>query len=133
MLGIYTDEELRAELKRRAKARREAQGRKPTEYLYLKGIVYHIDNIKQYTKTGERYKPFSQWKFRLTDCECADDPRVVNWAFHCDFKCKNIKKADAPKVGDKVIVKIRKVKQLMPSNVRGSKIVEVINDALHNS
>ena len=133
MLGIYTDEELRAELKRRAKARREAQGRKPIEYIYLKGIVYHIDNIKQYTKMGERYKPFSQWKFRLTDCECADDPRVVNWAFHCDFKCKNIKKADAPKVGDKVIIKIRKVKQLMPSNVRGSKIVEVINDALHNS
>lgn len=126
MLGIYTDEELRAELKRRAKAKRALQSRKPTEYIYLKGIVYHIDNIKYYTHTGERYKPFSQWRFRLADCECADDPRVVNWAFHCEFKCKNIKKADAPKAGDKVIVKIRKVKQLMPSNVRGSKIVEII-------
>ena len=125
MLGIYTDDELRAELKRRAKARRETIGRKPTEYLYLKGIVYHIDNIKEYTNTGERYKPFSQWKFRLTDCECADDPRIVNWAFHCDFKCK-LTKANAPKVGDKVIVKIRKVKQLMPSNVRDAKIVEIL-------
>ena len=126
MLESYTDEELRAELKRRAKVRREAQGRKPTEYIYLKGIVYHIYNIKEYTEKGERYKPFSQWEFRLTDCECADDPRVVNWAFHSDFKCKGFKKANAPKVGDKVLIKIRKVKQLMPSNVRASKIVEII-------
>ena len=133
MLGIYTDEELRAELKRRAKARRLLQGRKPIEYIYLKAIVYHIDNIKEYTDKGERYKPFSQWKFRLVDCECEDDPRVVNWAFHCDFKCKNFKKVDAPKLGDQVLVKIRKVKQLMPSNVRESKIVEVIKRNYDNA
>ena len=124
MLGIYTDDELRAELKRRAKARRETIGRKPIEYLYLKGIVYHIDNIAYTSMSGDHYKPYAKWRFRLTDMEC-EEPRVVNWAFHNNFKCK-LTKANAPKVGDKVIIKIRKVKQFMPSNVRNAKIVEVI-------
>ena len=125
MLSKFTDEQLRSELKRRANERRKTAGRKPTEYLNLTGIVYHIDNIKEYLANGGvRYKPFSQWKFRLADAECAD-PRVVNWAFHANFKCA-LSKADAPRVGDKVVVQIRKVKQLMPSNVRGSKIVKVL-------
>lgn len=126
MLSNFTDEQLRSELKRRANERRKNAVRKPTEYLNLIGIVYHIDNIKWYRANGDvRYKPFSKWKFRLADTECAD-VRVVNWAFHCDFKCKNIKKADAPKLGDKVVVQIRKVKQLMPSNVRNGKIVKIL-------
>ena len=125
MLSNFTDEQLRSELKRRANERRKTAGRKPTEYLNLTGIVYHIDNIKEYLANGGvRYKPFSQWKFRLADTECAD-PRVRNWAFHADFKCA-LSKADAPRLGDKVVVQIRKVKQLMPSNVRGSKIVKVL-------
>jgi hypothetical protein len=129
MLGIYTDDELRAELKRRAKLRRANAVRKPTEYIYLKGIVYHIDNINYQGKNwkGEeyiKYKPYAQWQFMLADMEC-DEPKVTNWAFHTRFKC-SLPKSKAPKVGDKVIIKIRKVKQLMPSNVRGSKIVEVI-------
>lgn len=125
MLSNFTDEQLRSELKRRANERRKTAGRKPTEYLNLTGIVYHIDNIKEYLANGGvRYKPFSQWKFRLADAECAD-PRVVNWAFHADFKCA-LSKADAPRVGDKVVVQIRKVKQLMPSNVRNGKIVKIL-------
>lgn len=125
MLSNFTDEQLRSELKRRANERRKNAVRKPTEYLNLIGIVYHIDNIKEYRANGDvRYKPFSQWKFRLVDTECAD-ARVVNWAFHADFKCA-LSKADAPKLGDKVVVQIRKVKQLMPSNVRSSKIVKVL-------
>lgn len=125
MLSNFTDEQLRSELKRRANERRKNAVRKPTEYLNLTGIVYHIDNIKEYRANGDvRYKPFSQWKFRLADTECADQ-RVVNWAFHADFKCA-LSKANAPRLGDKVVVQIRKVKQLMPSNVRSSKIVKVL-------
>lgn len=125
MLGIYTDEELRAELKRRAKARRETQGRKPTEYIYLKGIVYHIDNIWWQREDKIKYKAYAHWNFKLADMEC-DEPKVLNWAFHTEFKCA-LPKCKAPKVGDKVLIKIRKTKMLMPSNVRGSKIIEVIS------
>jgi hypothetical protein len=125
MLSNFTDEQLRSELKRRANERRKNAVRKPTEYLNLTGIVYHIDNIKQHRANGDvRYKPFSKWKFRLADTECAD-ARVVNWAFHAYFKCA-LSKADAPKLGDKVVVQIRKVKQLMPSNVRNGKIVKIL-------
>lgn len=122
MLENYTDDELRNELKRRAKEKRKLSSRKPTEYIYLKGIVYHIDNVKIYRPNCVRYKPFSQWTFRLTDLECADNPKVVNWAFYTYFKCSRTK-GNAPKVGDNVIVKIRKTKVLMPSNVRSSKII----------
>lgn len=121
MLENYTDDELRNELKRRAKEKRKLSSRKPTEYIYLKGVVYAIDNIKEYTNNGVRYKPFSQWAFRLADIECVN-PKVVNWAFHTYFKCSRTKD-NAPKVGDNVIVKIRNPKVLMPSNVRSGKII----------
>lgn len=125
MLSNFTDEQLRSELKRRANERRKNAVRKPTEYLNLIGIVYHIDNIKWHRANGDvRYKPFSQWKFRLADMECAD-VKVVNWAFYANFKCA-LSKANAPKLGDKVVVQIRKVKHLMPSNVWNGKIIKIL-------
>ena len=131
MLGLYTDDELREELKRRAKLRRANAVRKPIEYIYLKGIVYHIDNINYQGKNwkGEeyiKYKPYAHWKFRLEDMEC-DEPKALNWAFHSYFKCA-LPKYKAPKVGDKVVIKIRKPKMFMPSNVREAKIIEVITE-----
>ena len=130
MLGLYTDDELREELKRRAKLRRANAVRKPIEYIYLKGIVYHIDNINYQGKNwkGEeyiKYKPYAHWTFRLEDMEC-DEPKALNWAFHSYFKCA-LPKYKAPKLGDKVIIKIRKPKMFMPSNVREGKIVEIVN------
>ena len=124
MLELYTDDELREELKRRAKMRRANAVRKPTEYIYLKGIVYHIDNISYQDKNYIRYKPYAHWKFRLEDMEC-NEPKALNWAFHTYFKC-SLPKYKAPKVGDKVVIKIRKPKVFMPSNVRDSKIIEII-------
>ena len=124
MLELYTDDELREELKRRAKMRRANAVRKPTEYIYLKGIVYHIDNISYQDKNYIKYKPYAHWKFRLEDMEC-NEPKALNWAFHTYFKC-SLPKYKAPKVGDKVVIKIRKPKVFMPSNVRDSKIIEII-------
>ena len=129
MLGLYTDEELREELKRRAKMKRINAIRKPTEYIYLKGIVYHIDNITYKGKNwkGEEYvkfKPYSQWRFRLEDMEC-EEPKALNWAFHSYFKC-SLPKYKAPKLGDKVVIKIRKPKIFTPSDVRNGKIIEII-------
>lgn len=124
MLGIYTDDELREELKRRAKMRRANAVRKPTEYIYLKGIVYHIDNIFYQDKNYIKYKPYADWKFRLEDMEC-EEPKALNWAFHTYFKC-SLPKYKAPKLGDKVVIKIRKPKIFMPSNVRNGKIIDII-------
>lgn len=126
MLELYTDDELREELKRRAKMRRANAVRKPTEYIYLKGIVYHIDNISYQDKNYIKYKPYAHWKFRLEDMEC-NEPKALNWAFHTYFKC-SLPKYKAPKVGDKVVIKIRKPKVFMPSNVRDSKIIEIIEN-----
>ena len=55
--------------------------------------------------------------------EC-NEPKALNWAFHNDFKC-SLPKYKAPKIGDMVVVKIRKPKVFMPSNVRESKIIEI--------
>lgn len=131
MLGLYTDDELREELKRRAKIRRANAVRKPTEYIYLTGVVYDIDNINYQGKNykGEpyiNYKPYAHWRFKLKDMEC-NEPKALNWAFHIDFKC-SLPKYKAPKIGDKVVVKIRKPKVFMPSNVRESKIIEIVNN-----
>ena len=124
MLGLYTDEELREELKRRAKMKRINAIRKPTEYIYLKGIVYHIDNICYQYNGKIKYKPYTQWKFRLEDMEC-EEPKALNWAFHSYFKC-SLPKYKAPKLGDKVVIKIRKPKIFTPSDVRNGKIIEII-------
>lgn len=126
MLSNYTDDELREELKRRAKERRKALANKPTEYIYLKGIVKQIDNIACHYHNGVKYKAYTWWKFKVLDFEC-DEPRVINWCFHWnEFKCA-LPKHKAPKVGDKVLIKIRKTKNLSPYNVKNSKIIEVIN------
>lgn len=125
MLENYTDEQLREELKRRAKERRMNQVRKPTEYITITGIVDSIDNIMYHTRNGAKYKPFPHWTFKLTNLEC-DEPKVINWCFHStNFKCK-LSKANSPKTGDKVLIKIRKTKVLSPFNVRNGKICEII-------
>ena len=130
MLGLYTDEELREELKRRAKIKRANAVRNTAKYAYLKGIVYHIDNICYSGRNwkGEefiKYKPYSHWTFRLEDMEC-ENKEVLQWARQIYFKC-SLPKYKAPKLGDKVVIKVRVPKILMPSNVRNSKIVEIVN------
>ena len=125
MLSQFTDEQLRAELKRRANERRKLQGRKLTEYVYLKGIVEHIDNVRWHTTNGVKLKSYAHWEFKLGSFEC-DEQEVLRWAkIWNTFKCA-LTKEKSPIVGDKVIVKIRKPKVFMPSNVRMGKIVEVI-------
>lgn len=127
MLSQFTDEQLREELKRRAKEKRVLQGRKETEYIYLKGVVVKIDNLACTWGGKVKHKPYSLWEYRLTGLEC-DEPRVVNWCFHePKFKCA-LRKAESPKIGDKVVVKIFKPKVLMPSNVRTGRIVEVVKE-----
>ena len=127
MLSKFTDDELREELKRRAKERRMNMVRKPTEYITLTGIVKSIDNVAyNYRTDGVKYKPFNLWTFKLTEFEC-DEPKIINWCFRFnDFKCQ-LPKAKSPNVGDKVLIKIRKTKHISPYNVRTSKIKEVIN------
>lgn len=125
MLSKFTDDELREELKRRAKERRKNMVRKTTEYIELTGVVDSIDNIMYHTRDGAKYKPFPHWTFKLIHLEC-DEPKVINWCFHStNFKCK-LPKMNSPKIGDKVLIKIRKTKMLSPFNVRNSKIVEII-------
>lgn len=124
MLSQFTDEQLREELKRRANERKKLQGRKPTEYVYLKGIVEHIDRL---TTNSVKLKPYAHWEFKLGNFEC-DEQEVLRWTkIWNTFKCA-LTKEKLPIVGDKVIVKIRKPKVLMPSNVRMGKIVEVIKE-----
>lgn len=125
MLSNFTDEELRQELKRRAKLRRLNAVRKPTEYIYLKGTVERIDNIRwTYRDGSKKYYPFCQWRFRIKDFEC-DEQRVIDWTkYYNDYKCAMLK-SKSPKIGDKVIIKIRKTKVLTPYSLRCSKIIDV--------
>jgi hypothetical protein len=124
MLSNFSDAELRAELKRRAILKR-TENRKPTEYISLTGVVSKINNIERQYRGMVKYKPYGRWTYQVSNLEC-DDVRVLNWCFHIlDFKCA-LTKAKSPQVGDKVCIRIRKIKNLSAFSVRNSKIVQII-------
>ena len=124
-LKDYTDEQLREELKRRA---RERRANTPREIVYkeFEATVALLDNVIFEKLDGSmKYRPFQFWRYRLTDCTSD----LANQHLWNDYYLKhNVFKLDnAPKVGDRVKLRYRKTKKGHEVfDLNKAKIVEII-------
>lgn len=124
-LLLYSDEELREELKRRA---REHRANTPREIVYkeFEATIVEIYNVKCKFNGHTSYKPFDQWSFKVGDIVSDFKqayPKDVYKLARGVFK-----KGDAPKVGDRVKLRYRKrVKSYEGFDMDRAKIVEIIN------
>lgn len=123
-LLVYSDEELREELKRRARERRANTSREIV-YKEFEATIIHIYNVKQKYNGHTSYLPFEQWSFRVGDI-VSDFPRIY---------CKDVyklargvfKKDNAPQVGDRVKLRYRRTKKGYEGfDMDNARIVEVI-------
>ena len=116
-LSIYTDDELREELKRRAAERR---ANTPREILYVQfeATIKCVENTQ--TDRGKlKYKPLRFWKYKVKDCSI-DMANQYDW-FSYYMKQGVFKRDNCPKIGDRVKSRYRRV------DLSKAKIVEIIN------
>lgn len=123
-LQNYTDDQLREELKRRAIERRKNT---PREIVYkeFEATVYKVYNLKDTYNGRERFLPFSQWDYRVTDIVCDYKGVVISDVFR--LACGVFTKSNAPKVGDRVKLRYRKTKRGYEGfDMDKARIVEII-------
>ena len=124
-LEQYTDDQLREELKRRA---RERRANTPREIVYkeFEATVASLDNVICKKLDGSiKYKPFQFWRYRLADCTSD----LANQRLWNDYYLKHnvFKRDNAPKVGDRVKLRYRKTKKGHEVfDLNKAKIVEII-------
>lgn len=120
-LSNYSNEQLKAELKRRVNIARMKAIREKPKYYYWEGTVVEI---------LRRYNRFAKWKFKIDSEELGASERfsyLNKWhAFEMLSGAFNM--TTAPKVGDRVKLRYRVVKSHFRS-YRDSKIVSVIERA----
>lgn len=123
-LQNYTDDELREELKRRA---RERRANTPREIVYkeFEATIVAIFNEKMKYNGHTSYLPFEQWSYMVGDI-VSDFPRI-----HCKevYKLARgvFKKDNAPQVGDRVKLRYRRTKKEYEGfDMDKARIVEVI-------
>lgn len=120
-LSDYSNEQLKAELKRRVNIACMKAIREKPKYYYWEGIV--VDILR-------RYNRFAKWKFKIDSEELAASENfsyLNKWhAFEMLSGAFNM--TTAPKVGDKIKLRYRVVKSHFRS-YRDSKIVSVIERA----
>ena len=123
-LQNYTDEQLRDELKRRA---RERRANTPREIIYkeFEATIMQVYNVKQKYNGHTSYLPFEQWSYRVKDIKSdlarmhpADVYKLARGVF---------KKDNAPQVGDRVKLRYRKTKRGYEGfDIDKARIVEVV-------
>lgn len=120
----YTDDQLREELKRRA---RERRANTPREIVYreFEATIVQIYNVKQKYNGHTSYLPFEQWSYMVGDI-VSDFPRI-----HCKkvYKLARgvFKKDNAPQVGDRVKLRYRRTKRGYEGfDMDKARIVEVV-------
>lgn len=123
-LLLYSDEELREELKRRA---RERRANTPREIVYkeFEATIVQVYNVKQKYNGHTSHLPFEQWSYRVGNI-VSDFPRI-----HCKdvYKLARgvFKKDNAPKVGDRVKLRYRRRKESYEGfDMDKARIVEVV-------
>jgi hypothetical protein len=122
-LSIYTDDELREELKRRAMERRKNT---PREILYVEfeATIKYVENT-QNDRGKVKYKPLCFWKYKVTDCSI-DIANQYNWFLYY-MKQGAFKRDSCPKIGDRVKLRYRRTKkQYEQVDLQKAKIVEII-------
>ena len=124
-LKDYTDEELKSELKRRARANNKT-GPREVIYIEFEATVKSIDNIDN-TRCSDKvkYKPLTIWRYRVENWTTP-----IDITYHSQFYLKHgvFNKGTAPKVGDRVKLTYRRTKvNSERSDISNAKIIEIIN------
>lgn len=119
----YTDDELRAELKRRAIEKRKNTPR-DIKYVEFEATIKYVNNIKNTWRNQVWYNQFSTWTFSLKDCT-SELANKYPWK---DYKLgKGFNKSNYPKVGDVVKLRYRRTKKEHEVwDLSKAKIVEII-------
>lgn len=114
-LKDYTSDELREELKRRAKEARQNTIREKPKYIEVEGVVTNIRNI---------YKSFIWAEFNIK----INDERVPECYRDYRYRVKqgNFKKDNLPKIGDTVIVGHLLTKNRNHFNILCAKIIRIV-------
>lgn len=123
-LLLYSDEELREELKRRARERRANTPREIVQKEF-EATVVQIYNVKQKYNGHTSYLPFEQWSYRVNDVTSD----LVRMSYKDVYKLARgvFKKDNAPKVGDRVKLRYRRTKKGYEGfDMDKARIVEVI-------
>lgn len=117
-LSDYSNEQLKAELKRRVNIARMKAIREKPKYHYWEGTI--VDILK-------RYNRFANWKFKIDSEELAASEKFsyLNRWYTFEMLSGAFNMTTAPKVGDRVKLRYRVVKSHFRS-YRDSKIVSVI-------
>lgn len=123
-LRMYSDDELKSELKRRAIERRKNTP-KEIQYKEFEATVVKVENIRCSSRGKPKYKPLPSWRYKVGDWTTPLDIKYHN-EFYLKQGCFNLK--NAPKVGDRVKIRYRQTKNPYELHkVMSGKIVEVIN------
>lgn len=123
-LQNYTDEQLRDELKRRAKERR---ANTPREIIYkeFEATICEVLNVKQKYNGHTSYLPFEQWSFKVDDI--TSDLARLHYKDVFKLARGVFKKSNAPKVGDRVKLRYRRRKKRFEVvDIDKARIVEVV-------
>lgn len=114
-LKDFTTEELREELKRRAKEARINAGRKKPEYIEIIGVVTKITNNRKSFMYG-------QYTLEIKDDRVRDCDKYTTYT----LKTGKFKKDNYPQVGDTVLIKQRLTKAINFFVARYAKIDSII-------
>lgn len=107
-LDKYTDEELRAELKRRVLAKRKIV-RPELTYIEFEATVKSINTIDYYYTGGRpKFKPFIKWTYTL---ENGTSQLLQERTTEFYLKQGTFNKGTSPKVGDRVKLRYRRTKR----------------------
>lgn len=123
-LLLYSDEELREELKRRAIERRKNT---PREIVYkeFEATIIAIFNEKMKYNGHTSYLPFDQWSYRVNDVTSD----FVKMYYKDVYKLARgiFKKDNAPQVGDRVKLRYRRTKRNYEGfDMDKARIIEII-------
>lgn len=120
----YTDDQLREELKRRA---RERRANTPREIVYkeFEATIVQVYNVKQKYNGHTYYLPFEQWSYRVNDV--TSDFVRMHYGDMYKLARGIFKKDNAPQVGDRVKLRYRRTKRGYEGfDMDKARIVEVI-------
>lgn len=123
-LKRYTDDQLREELKRRA---RERRANTPREIVYkeFEATIMQVYNVKQKYNGHTSYLPFEQWSYRVKDIK--SDLARIHPADVYKLARGVFKKDNAPIVGDRVKLRYRKTKRGYEGfDMDKARIVEIV-------
>ena len=120
----FTDDELRAELKRRAVERRRGTPREIT-YVEFDATISKIYNVAYTYPDGRaKYLPFPQWRYCVD--KCTSD--LASQYLYKEYQLQSgaFKKCESPRLGDRVKLRYRRTKAHEVSDLSCAKIIEIL-------